>query len=252
MFHEASSHDIFINAGGPVTCMAWAPVASPRNIQSRPLPMLVFPESLPPVEARPNSQPQYLIVCTQPQRKADDEAGPRPALIQIYDFGVAERDISNNIVRLRLGIVIESVGAVLCAQFCPYNKAFQLDTTPGVARLGLLAVACADGSMQILSIPHPQAISPSLALVKTRAVFRYASPESSVYTLRWHPTNAETNYPVILAGTHQGNVLLWDIRTGSTTPEQCIGVSRTVNVRVVLRETAAAAAAQRSESSGGG
>eukprot|EP00474_Spongospora_subterranea_P001468 CRZ01926.1 hypothetical protein [Spongospora subterranea] len=203
LYSDESSANVIINAGGPITLIEWVPRAA--------------------------SQTQFLLVCSE--YKQGESNKKQNALIQIYELGGTSSFPDTTISRMRLGIVIDQIGAIYCAQFCPFLTQRQDDSGDDTSgNLGVLAISGADGSMRIYVIPHPDLLSQSDSImIKISPVFHFSISEFPVFTFRWHRSNSKEVVPVILAGSYQGSVLLWDIRTGNSSPELVAFVARTVN-----------------------
>ncbi|XP_070533169.1 uncharacterized protein [Ptychodera flava] len=189
--------------GGPVWCMEWCP-----------LPLSVC------------ASKQFVAISCHRHHEAIhhcEKTYQENGMIQLWDFGILDNKTPAKPPHLSLGIAHE-YGSIWDMKWCP-SGAWE---DPGqsengeTARLGLLVVACSDGRLRILSIPHPESICGdgsdySVYTVKPCAVLE-SSPRSDLPTnsqslcVDWSPDKQRRK---IAAGFHNGTVILWDLLTTS-------------------------------------
>lgn len=131
-------------------------------------------------------------------------------------------------------IIGHSYGTIFDMKWCPLGASWQpnqADSGKLLPRLGLLALACGDGQIRIISIPHTESVL-SMAVTKisnnllsSTPVFRVKPltclmapgvgpstdyQKASCKCLHW---NIEDNQRLIAAGWANGNVALYDLGT---------------------------------------
>ncbi|CAH1793672.1 unnamed protein product [Owenia fusiformis] len=134
---------VSIFAGGPVWSLAWCPT---------------------PV-TEPNAT-QYLAVGSH--RDANETYSCKyqsssNGMIQIWNCGALHSKTPDSVTPKLVMTIAHEWGGVWAMKWCPcgaWEKADSMDT-PNLPRLGLLALACSDGMVRIISIPHPEFLNDS-------------------------------------------------------------------------------------------
>ncbi|XP_066929476.1 uncharacterized protein [Clytia hemisphaerica] len=142
-------------------------------------------------------------------------------LIQIWYVGKIHQTSHSCKPKLVYGICHE-YGPVYDLKWCPANyEDYEMEEIK--ERLGILALACGDGSVRILSIPRPTNIGPG-----SQPVFCTLDPVLTLLThknnafetqrtgfclcVRWHPLKPHRK---IAAGFADGSVRIWDVASQS-------------------------------------
>ena len=177
------------------------------------------------------SQPQYLAVGTHADtHTATHTPSSGPNAIQIWQMAGSD----GGAPRLWLEGLHDG-GGVLSLCWCPVGSACSALATGGsrhalaLDRLGLLAAACADGSIRIFPIPTPESLDtaesslPASARVPARDRLRRfrlwllaaikLEPTSPVLTtaIDWNRSSPE----LLAAGRDDGTVAVWDLNAPS-------------------------------------
>ena len=162
-FHPYS---YLLNVGGPIHCFRWCPVGSSSSSSS---------SSFPPL-----FQTQYLLVSHDCYEKYYTRGRVKEAaeqVMNVWSFGkVTEADEGNEMKNdgergKRTPYVAMSIfhrhGRVTDMQWLAYGGWQAPDSTlpnGALPRLGILAVAFQDGTIRVVSIPHPSPSSSSSSL----------------------------------------------------------------------------------------
>lgn len=132
-------------------------------------------------------------------------------------------------------MVGHSYGTIFEMMWCPLGTSWQsqVDTGESLSRVGLLAIACGDGQLRILSVPHTmnlltktscrtsESTLESIPVYKVRPTACLVPPgvgPSTNYqtpackTIQW---NLDDNQRLIAAGYSNGNVALFDLANNS-------------------------------------
>lgn len=132
-------------------------------------------------------------------------------------------------------IIGHSYGTIFDMMWCPLGASWQPQVNTGdlLSRIGLLAIACGDGQLRILSVPHTSSLLAKAncrlagSTIESKPVFRvkptaclmapgvgpstnYQAPACKA--IRW---NLEDNQRLIIAGYSNGNVALFDLANNS-------------------------------------
>ena len=194
--------------GGPVWSVAWCP--QPDNI---------------------TAQPQFAAIATcinfqDDHRYSDEEA--ETGLIQVWEFDDVTDKPQKTEATFGYGIC-HSYGAVWDMVWCPLGNTWQSPDGRPVkeqyCRLGLMAIACGDGEVRILSLPWPDDLRGSVSrkprFYKAEPVMLLDPPglgpavafESTICkSVAW--SAVEPN--LIAGGYGSGIVALWDISNKSS------------------------------------
>lgn len=162
---------------------------------------------------------------------------PGPGLVQIWDLGELKSDHRPDSQPALVYSVAQDRGFVWGLKWCPSGAWEPPDTdrqAPLLPRLGLLAVASSLGIVTLYSLPHPQALTRTLApsasssssaeppVYKAKAVVTlklgsFKAPRLSdsgqVLGLDWLPHKPHN---IIAIGFYDGHVGLWDVSTRSS------------------------------------
>ncbi|XP_034244212.1 general transcription factor 3C polypeptide 2 [Thrips palmi] len=193
--------------GGPVWSLEWCPI--PMQI--------CLSDDTPPSE--------YLAVSTH--HKMDDtfcvpQCYSFPNVIQIWDCGNLSSSSSYQSPKFSLGIG-HNYGTVWSMAWCPsgaydYETKFSQNDNEYYRRMGLLAAACSNGNVYVLSIPFPDELKsheqdealpiyqckPSLTLTTN-----FTEP-SQCTRVTWYQGQG---HGLIAAGYCNGMVAIWDLLT---------------------------------------
>ncbi|RWS13669.1 general transcription factor 3C polypeptide 2-like protein [Dinothrombium tinctorium] len=169
---------------------------------------------------------QYIAVATcknsdaiHPLNHLETEKG----LLQIWDCGLLNKEFSKQpLPRFSLGIA-HNYGVIWDLEWCPGGTSWQpfnkSCTTNILPRLGLLALACGDGIVRILSIPHPSSLINDTKIYRCEPVVILdppgTGPAGGHYSticrcLSWRKTDEQK---LIAAGFGNGVVAVWDLVT---------------------------------------
>lgn len=206
---ETADHITFF-VGGPSWSAAWCPT---------------------PVDQKEENQ--YLAIATcvnfdtfHPLYDEETELG----LLQFWNCGLlttsrGERH-SGEGAKLAMGVA-HSYGVIWGMEWCPFGNTWQSSDVDNdgtnLPRLGLLALACGDGVVRILSVPYPE----SIPLGKLSHLI--CSPEPVITldppgvgpAINFEPTICKsvswssTNCNLVAAGYARGVVAVWDLATKS-------------------------------------
>ncbi|KAL5014991.1 hypothetical protein ScPMuIL_009261 [Solemya velum] len=197
-----------MNVGGPVWGLAWCPV---------------------PVS---QSTHQYVAVTCNPEMEKTHPTHHNfsaPGLLQIWNLGLLSVILKPDTVpEFVLGVGHDS-GCVRDVKWCPsgcwQSPNTHKETADFLPRLGLLAMACTDGTVRIYSIPHPESLSKdkstSTCLYKpapTISLVPYGLQKNKekigcACCVAWQLGNKHRYMSV---GYSNGVVRLWDLCTSST------------------------------------
>jgi hypothetical protein len=165
--------DVLLHAGGPVWALDWCP-AEVRVDEGAGAGAAAGPSSSsrPPAAAAAAAEPkctQYLAVGCHPQDSPLHIIGRPlrgPNAVQIWEVhGLAGCSSADSVPLPRMALALAHDGGVTWhCRWCPDPA---LADAPGAAvpsgtlpRLGLLAAALGDGSVQVWAVPHPGAVPP--------------------------------------------------------------------------------------------
>lgn len=132
-------------------------------------------------------------------------------------------------------MVGHSYGTIFDMMWCPLGASWQPQVNTGdfLSRIGLLAIACGDGQIRILSIPHTDSLLAKISFrisrttIESRPIFRVkptaclmppgVGPSTdhqpvACKAIQW---NLEDNQRLIVAGYSNGNVALFDLANNS-------------------------------------
>ncbi|XP_045535903.1 general transcription factor 3C polypeptide 2-like [Papilio machaon] len=138
-----------------------------------------------------------------------------PALLQIWDFADFE-----SVPKFVLGLALD-YGTVWAMDWCPSGtRDCQPCSTEHVAgaRLGLLALACSNGSAYVLSVPYPDhdAKKPQIIKIKPSVELRLCSSEDrrkyQATAISWSKQKGHT---IILVGYADGSTAFYDLNCDS-------------------------------------
>ncbi|XP_078585126.1 uncharacterized protein LOC144867184 isoform X2 [Branchiostoma floridae x Branchiostoma japonicum] len=236
LFESLSTHNnersttFFV--GGPVWGAEWCPTAGPHAAQ-------------------------YAAIschrCMDARHEIDKVSG-EPGMIQLWCLGDLENCSAKDMPYLSLGMA-HKFGTVWDMKWCPTGAWDPPQWNPPAAqnppavqnppvvqnppavlpRLGLLAVACSDGGVRVISIPHPEALQP---IREKQAVSHHAlhhmylvepafqlvlntsglhgnqpySEHGQCFTVAWQPDEGHRR---LAAGFYDGTVGMWDLQSQS-------------------------------------
>ncbi|CAK1549786.1 unnamed protein product [Leptosia nina] len=136
-----------------------------------------------------------------------------PGLIQIWDF-----QNMNVLPSFAFGLA-HDYGTVWGMDWCPSGACELLsDETEGFTRMGLLAVACSNGSAYIFSVPHPDSIIKDdvkifrLKPVAELKMFRDDDRNCQATAISWSP---QKDHSCILVGYANGMMAAFDLNGDS-------------------------------------
>ena len=191
---------ILLNAGAATWGLAWCPGAFENTAPNDP------------------SGWEYLAIGGYRDVAESRIVGERraaPGAIQIWNFySVAETLDHTPTLDLCLA---HSGGCVWDLKWCPTDvrDRFHDTITEGASlpRLGLLAAAFGDGSLQIFSVPYPGALrecnSGIRKVVELQPVWRMSMTDSLMWAVNWAP---HADHQLMLAGCTNGNVVVWRLK----------------------------------------
>lgn len=224
---DSSEHTTFFS-GGPVSASAWCPIPFKRR-----------------------NQPQYIAISTSSSMDLTHsmaDTNNSYGLIQFWNCGLLELTKTDDTnLEIKLGVA-HKWGNILDMEWCPGGTAWQessfsTSNNDILSRLGLLAIACSDTYVRILSIPHPHLLdnpqSAEFPIYLCEPVVILNPPDpgpASAYShtvckcLSWLKTEKQR---YIVAGYGSGMVVIWDL--GIISPMLIISKSeRTTNLRPKL------------------
>ncbi|CAG9784530.1 unnamed protein product [Diatraea saccharalis] len=152
-------------------------------------------------------------------RHDHEDAPMHPALIQIWDF----INLRSDTPRLALGIS-HDYGTVWSMDWCPSGARDIFDENSGNktwVRLGLLAVACSNGSAYIFSVPYPDSITTGsnnvFVNLKPVAELKICSLNSDrkkfqATAITW---SKRTGHSDVVVGYADGSIARYDLTTES-------------------------------------
>ncbi|XP_028928174.1 general transcription factor 3C polypeptide 2 isoform X2 [Ornithorhynchus anatinus] len=202
--------DVSFFTGGPLWALEWCPV----------------PEGA--------SALQYVALFCSPdmdETHAISRPHGGPGLLQLWGLGALQQDsCTGSKAYLAYGIACDH-GCIWDLKFCP-SGAWELPTTsrkaPLLPRLGLLALACSDGKVLLLSLPHPEALlarrppdASKHAIYKVQCVAHLQvgsvqaggpSECGQCFSLAWMPSQPHQH---LAAGFYDGTVAIWNLPTTS-------------------------------------
>lgn len=132
-------------------------------------------------------------------------------------------------------MIAHEYGTIFEMLWCPLGSSYTPESKVGLSRAGLLAVACGDGQIRILSIPHSKQLVATVCsalpsstntieavpIFKTKPVAILLPPGAGSSTCQqamacksicW---NLEDNQKLIVAGYANGNVAIFDLENSS-------------------------------------
>ncbi|XP_048590304.1 general transcription factor 3C polypeptide 2 [Nematostella vectensis] len=209
--------------GGPVWAMSWCPVPD-----------------------KCNTADQYLLIAAHRSHDKDhklNELYREKGLLQLWNMGKLDcKDaISGNDPHLSLSIT-HGYGPIWQASWCPVGAWQPPDTVTekkGVLpRLGLLALACGDGVVKIISVPHPDILHSqinaesvngdktgtlerlnvfmnarsSAELVPAPLGTTYNGTRGQAFCVDW---SQGPRHGRVAAGFYDGTICLWNLETES-------------------------------------
>lgn len=206
---DPGQHKTFF-VGSPVVSSAWAPV---------------------PVSEK-SSYEQILALSTSSNYDAthaysDEET--EFSVVQFWNMGQLSKDFTRDLPKLEFSIGM-FCGVVWSMEWAPYASTWMSPTSKvhshSLPRLGLLALACGDGSVRIVSIPQPSALKfdrrkhhrlcfelkPCIELDPPGVGPASSGQLSICRCVSWSSAKGMT---LIAAGYGNGIVCVWDILTQS-------------------------------------
>lgn len=75
--------------------------------------------------------------------------------IQIWKLRLSPHEQVDPILDICL---LHDYGVIFDLKWCPYGTYEEQDTTDGLAKLGILAFTCGDGTLRMVVVPHPDAV----------------------------------------------------------------------------------------------
>lgn len=248
--HSARNEDSFtFNVGQFVCSAAWAPIPLPTlpadaDEDDAKLSSAKFSDFLKWSQMHSEGQQrQYLAVATasyfdnvmkiEPvETTADDPLSLRPEyFLQLWDMGPLSSNKSETgddldwTPKLALNVV-HDWGDIAEMAWCPCGSTYEVPTWDKVKkggsgqnsqmrRLGLLALACEDGKVRIVSVPHPRQLSSSYDSnvcwsLEPVAVLggRYQTATSPVTSISW---TGQWPQEQLLGGFADGTIALWSL-----------------------------------------
>ncbi|XP_068928172.1 general transcription factor 3C polypeptide 2 [Petaurus breviceps papuanus] len=202
--------DVSFFTGGPLWALEWCPV--PEGAVAS----------------------QYVaLFCSPSMNETHSLSRPHegPGLLQLWDLGTLQQEsCPSNKAHLVYGIACDH-GCIWDLKFCP-SGGWELPSTPRKApflpRLGLLALACSDGKVLLISLPHPEellalqpedAVKPPIYKVQCVASLQVGSVQAGepsecgqCFTLAWMPTRPHQH---LAAGFYDGTIAIWNLPTTS-------------------------------------
>lgn len=244
--HSARNEDTFtFNVGQYVCSAAWAPIPLPtpptENVEEEVKPSARFTDFLKWSQKTGKEQKrQYLAVATASYfdglmnvRPLEGQGTLAPECsLQLWDMGPLASGASHSSEKSKEGTLewtpqmalnaSHSWGDIAEMSWCPCASTYQvpdegaLATSSGrMRRLGLLALACEDGKVRIVSMPHPRQLSRSYDVnvrweLEPVLVLsgRYQTATSPVTSISWA---AQWPQEQLLAGFGDGTIALWNM-----------------------------------------
>lgn len=216
--------DVTFNVGGPVWAMDWCPV----------------PDSVADVD-------QFLAISTH--RSLDQvhfihKTFANKGLIQLWNTGKLKVDSASSGAKptLSLGIA-HNYGTIWEISWCPsgtWEHESSKQCKGALPRLGLMALACSDGLIRILSIPWPSVLlqqnsdqsssssvimhgTPYCVLVPSSLGTTYDGQCGQAWCVKWHPHSLHEK---IAAGFSDGSVAIWNLSTESVLLKEQVAFER--------------------------
>ncbi|XP_078383738.1 uncharacterized protein LOC144666216 isoform X2 [Oculina patagonica] len=220
--------DVTFNVGGPVWAMDWCPVPDSNN-----------------------KEEQFLAISTN--RSWDEvtkvhKCASGKGLIQIWSVGQLKADSasSGSTPTLSLGIA-HNYGAIWDISWCPSGTwepaSSKANKEDGLPRLGVMAIACSDGCVRILSIPWPSALlsaldmadsdshsssyppvivspTPHAVLMPCALGVPYNGESGQAWRAKWFPCSVHEK---IATGFSDGTVAIWNLLTESPLLKEKMG-----------------------------
>lgn len=218
------AHDVLLHAGGPVWALSWCPGQSAG----------AAPESSSPPSS-PEDAHFLAVGCHPAAHPLHNITAPvtGPNMIQIWQVHGVEGLRSQTQVPLpamALGLAHEG-GLTLHCCWCPCPE---LADGPGqgraLPRLGLLAAALGDGTMQVWAVPQPGAVplpagapagSPPIVSLPPVAFLSSGHLDGSLPCLvDWLPAKP---YDLLLVGCKDGSVAILKLQPGQSGEELAAG-----------------------------
>lgn len=235
---NVNGHHTFY-VGGPVWSAAWCPYPTCNKVASNKSTNVVEDQVL-AISAGVNFDAVHPF----------SDLEPEPGLIQFWNFGKLDaRDYVSNGLRMdtftqpnfEFGIA-HNYGLVWDMEWCPFGNTFESvsdykakiqNERPNILpRLGLLAMACGDGYVRIMSIPHPASIIKNQSNLSINDAYkkRIFAPQPIIILcppgvgpatnnltgickcLSWSRTRGSVD---IAAGYGNGIVAAWNLKTKS-------------------------------------
>ncbi|RWS27902.1 general transcription factor 3C polypeptide 2-like protein [Leptotrombidium deliense] len=205
LFESCSTKDAFTCfVGGCVWAASWCPIPLSEN------------------------DFQYIAVATcreydqvHSMNCLENERG----LIQLWNCGDLHRNsTTENKPYFCLGVA-HDYGVIWDMEWCPGGTSWQSPSltvdTNLLPRLGLLALACGDGIIRILSVPQPKSLSSSAHIYRCEPVIildppgtgpAFAYQSTICRCVSWQKTEEQKH---IAAGFGNGTVAVWNLTTAS-------------------------------------
>ncbi|XP_013200630.1 uncharacterized protein LOC106143160 [Amyelois transitella] len=142
-----------------------------------------------------------------------DELPEHPTLIQIWDFG----DFQKTVPKLVFGLVLH-FGTVWAMDWCPSGARAELAGAAGCVRLGLLAVACSNGTAYILSVPYPSTLTSETIFYELEPVaqLRFSTKlQRQKYQATSICWSMQKGHGTVIVGYSDGTTAYYDLNTES-------------------------------------
>ncbi|XP_044516930.1 general transcription factor 3C polypeptide 2 [Gracilinanus agilis] len=202
--------DVSFFTGGPLWALEWCPVPEGAVVS------------------------QYVaLFCSPSMNETHSLSRPYegPGLLQLWNLGTLQQEsCPSSKAYLAYGIACDH-GCIWDLKFCP-SGGWELPSTsrkaPFLPRLGLLALACSDGKVLLLSLPHPEellalqpqdALKPAIYKVQCIASLQVGSVQAGepsecgqCFSLAWMPTRPHQH---LAAGFYDGTIAIWNLPTTS-------------------------------------
>lgn len=189
----------------------------------------------PPHDAQSALTPDLVAIsvncCSMDKSYSFKESQGGEGCIQFWSVRESETKLEISLSYM----VGHSYGTIFEMMWCPLGASWQpqVDTEESIPRVGLLAIACGDGHLRILSVPHTNSLLSkvncrtsesaleSIPIYKVRPTACLIPPgvgPSTNYqmpackTIQW---NLDDNQRLIAAGYSNGNVALFDLANSS-------------------------------------
>ena len=253
MTNIPSGHHTFF-VGGPVWSAAWVPMPTKAAFDTSENVTSPGRKGI----KKPNEEDQILALSAalnfdviHPYSEPESE----PGLVQFWNLGSLSTELSDHEPRFEFGIA-HNYGLVWDMEWCPLGNTYQsinqwkrdlnvsssdlnvsksdLNVSTTLPRLGLLALACGDGHVRIMSIPHPSSVISQSVLAPKSGVStlrgRIFSPQPVILLsppgvgpvvnnlpgicrcLSWSRVNGSVH---VAAGYGNGMIAVWNVRTRS-------------------------------------